>query len=131
MRWEDDFRAYLKKLDEKKPVVLCGDLNVAHEEIDLKNPKTNHFNAGFTDQERGKFPNCWPRGSSTPSATFTRTEPARTAVELHRRARAAATRGGASTTSSSAQRLKERLVSATIHDQIMGSDHCPVELVLK
>ena len=55
MRWEDDFRAYLKKLDEKKPVVLCGDLNVAHEEIDLKNPKTNHFNAGFTDQERGKF----------------------------------------------------------------------------
>ena len=55
MKWEDDFRAYLKKLDEKKPVVMCGDLNVAHQEIDLKNPKTNRKNAGFTDEERGKF----------------------------------------------------------------------------
>lgn len=55
MSWEDDFRAYLKRLDEKKPVILCGDLNVAHEEIDLKNPKTNRMNAGFTDQEREKF----------------------------------------------------------------------------
>ena len=62
MRWEDDFRAYLLKLDAQKPVVLCGDLNVAHEEIDLKNPKTNHFNAGFTDQERGKFSTAAGRG---------------------------------------------------------------------
>ena len=55
MRWEDDFRAYMQKLDEKKPVIFCGDLNVAHKEIDLKNPKTNHHNAGFTDEERGKM----------------------------------------------------------------------------
>ena len=131
MRWEDDFRAYLKKLDEKKPVVLCGDLNVAHEEIDLKNPKTNHFNAGFTDQERGKFSELLAAGFID---TFRYFYPDRTGAYSWwsyiggARSRNAGWRIDYFVVS---QRLKERLVSATIHDQIMGSDHCPVELVLK
>ena len=86
MRWEDDFRAYLKKLDEKKPVVLCGDLNVAHEEIDLKNPKTNHFNAGFTDQERGKFSELLGAGFiDTFRYFYPDTDRRVQLVELHRR----------------------------------------------
>ena len=131
MRWEDDFRAYLKKLDEKKPVVLCGDLNVAHEEIDLKNPRTNHFNAGFTDQERGKFSELLAAGFID---TFRYFYPDKTGAYSWwsyiggARSRNAGWRIDYFVVS---QRLKERLVSATIHDQIMGSDHCPVELVLK
>ena len=131
MRWEDDFRAYLKKLDETKPVVLCGDLNVAHEEIDLKIPKTNHFNAGFTDQERGKFSELLGAGFID---TFRYFYPDRTGAYSWwsyiggARSRNAGWRIDYFVVS---QRLKERLVSATIHDQIMGSDHCPVELVLK
>ena len=131
MRWEDDFRAYLKKLDEKKPVVLCGDLNVAHEEIDLKNPRTNHFNAGFTDQERGKFSELLGAGFID---TFRYFYPDRTGAYSWwsyiggARSRNAGWRIDYFVVS---QRLKERLASASIHDQIMGSDHCPVELVLK
>ena len=131
MRWEDDFRAYLLKLDAQKPVVLCGDLNVAHEEIDLKNPKTNHFNAGFTDQERGKFSELLAAGFID---TFRYFYPDRTGAYSWwsyiggARSRNAGWRIDYFVVS---QRLKERLVSATIHDQIMGSDHCPVELVLK
>ena len=131
MRWEDDFRAYLKKLDETKPVVLCGDLNVAHEEIDLKNPKTNHFNAGFTDQERGKFSELLGAGFID---TFRYFYPDRTGASSWwsyiggARSRNAGWRIDYFVVS---QRLKERLASASIHDQIMGSDHCPVELVLK
>ncbi len=131
MRWEDDFRAYLKKLDEKKPVVLCGDLNVAHEEIDLKNPRTNHFNAGFTDQERGKFSELLGAGFID---TFRYFYPDRTGAYSWwsylggARSRNAGWRIDYFVVS---QRLQDRLVSATIHDQIMGSDHCPVELVLK
>ena len=131
MRWEDDFRAYLKKLDETKPVVLCGDLNVAHEEIDLKNPRTNHFNAGFTDQERGKFSELLAAGFID---TFRYFYPDRTGAYSWwsyiggARSRNAGWRIDYFVVS---ERLKERLVSATIHDQIMGSDHCPVELVLK
>ena len=131
MRWEDDFRAYLKKLDETKPVVLCGDLNVAHEEIDLKNPKTNHFNAGVTDQERGKFSELLGAGFID---TFRYFYPDRTGAYSWwsyiggARSRNAGWRIDYFVVS---QRLKERLASASIHDQIMGSDHCPVELVLK
>ena len=131
MRWEDDFRAYLKKLDEKKPVVLCGDLNVAHEEIDLKNPRTNHFNAGFTDQERGKFSELLGAGFID---TFRYFYPDRTGAYSWwsyiggARSRNAGWRIDYFVVS---ERLRERLVSAAIHDQIMGSDHCPVELVLK
>ena len=131
MRWEDDFRAYLKKLDEKKPVVLCGDLNVAHEEIDLKNPRTNHFNAGFTDQERGKFSELLGAGFID---TFRYFYPDRTGAYSWwsylggARSRNAGWRIDYFVVS---ERLRDRLVSASIHDQIMGSDHCPVELVLK
>ena len=131
MRWEVDFRAYLKKLDEKKPVVLCGDLNVAHEEIDLKNPRTNHFNAGFTDQERGKFSELLGAGFID---TFRYFYPDRTGAYSWwsylggARSRNAGWRIDYFVVS---ERLRERLVSAAIHDQIMGSDHCPVELVLK
>ena len=131
MRWEDDFRAYLKKLDETKPVVLCGDLNVAHEEIDLKNPKTNHFTAGFPDQERGKFSELLGAGFID---TFRYFYPDRTGAYSWwsyiggARSRNAGWRIDYFVVS---QRLKERLASASIHDQIMGSDHCPVELVLK
>ena len=131
MRWEDDFRAYLKKLDETKPVVLCGDLNVAHEEIDLKNPRTNHFNAGFTDQERGKFSELLGAGFID---TFRYFYPDRTGAYSWwsylggARSRNAGWRIDYFVVS---QRLQDRLVSATIHDQITGSDHCPVELVLK
>ena len=131
MRWEDDFRAYLKKLDETKPVVLCGDLNVAHEEIDLKNPRTNHFNAGFTDQERGKFSELLGAGFID---TFRYFYPDKTGAYSWwsyiggARSRNAGWRIDYFVVS---ERLRERLVSAAIHDQIMGSDHCPVELVLK
>ena len=131
MRWEDDFRAYLKKLDETKPVVLCGDLNVAHEEIDLKNPRTNHFNAGFTDQERGKFSELLGAGFID---TFRYFYPDRTGAYSWwsylggARSRNAGWRIDYFVVS---ERLRDRLVSASIHDQIMGSDHCPVELVLK
>ena len=131
MRWEDDFRAYLKKLDETKPVVLCGDLNVAHEEIDLKNPRTNHFNAGFTDRERGKFSELLGAGFID---TFRYFYPDRTGAYSRwshlggARSRNAGWRIDYFVVS---ERLRDRLVSASIHDQIMGSDHCPVELVLK
>ena len=113
-------------------MIFCGDLNVAHQEIDLKNPKTNRKNAGFTDEERAKFPHCAGMPDlSTPSAIFTRTRRAsipggRTASQPGRR-----TPGGASTISACPRRLKDRLESADIHTEIMGSDHCPVELVIR
>ena len=131
MQWEDAFRAYLVELDKVKPVVLCGDLNVAHQEIDLKNPKTNHFNAGFTDQERGKF-------SELLAAGF---------VDSFRHFHPDATGeyswwsyiGGARSRNAGwridyfvvSEKMKEKMVSAGIHQQIMGSDHCPVELVVE
>ena len=133
MRWEDDFRKYLLRLDSIKPVVLCGDLNVAHEEIDLKNPKTNHMSAGFSDQERGKFSrSCSPRASWTASATFTPIVDRRVQlVELHRR-RARPQRRLAHRL---LRRLRAPLAScmagAKIHPEIMGSDHCPVELTIR
>ena len=131
MQWEDDFRAYVCALDQKKPVIICGDMNVAHQEIDLKNPKTNHFNAGFTDQERGKFSELLAAGFID---TFRYFYPDRTGAYSWwsyiggARSRNAGWRIDYFVVS---QRLKERLASASIHDQIMGSDHCPVELVLK
>lgn len=99
MKWEDDFLQYIKGLDAKKPVIVCGDLNVAHEEIDLKNPKTNRKNAGFTDEERAKMTAFLGEDSSTPSARCTPTPlPTRGGRTASRRARR--TRAGASTTSS-------------------------------
>jgi exodeoxyribonuclease-3 len=130
MSWEDAFRAYLKRLDEKKPVILCGDLNVAHEEIDLKNPKTNRMNAGFTDQEREKFSTLLANGFID---TFRTLYPEQVtyswwSYRFQARQKNAGWRIDYFVTS---QRLLERIEDAQIHTEIMGSDHCPVELTLK
>ncbi|MBQ7056844.1 MAG: exodeoxyribonuclease III [Bacteroidaceae bacterium] len=131
MRWEDDFLAYLKVLDAKKPVIVCGDLNVAHEEIDLKNPKTNRKNAGFTDEERAKFSTWLNAGFvDTFRHFYPDTEGAYSWWSYRFRAREknAGWRIDYFVVSS---RLTNRLESAGIHSDIFGSDHCPVELVIK
>ena len=129
--WEDDFLAYVKKLDEKKPVIFCGDLNVAHQEIDLKNPKTNHHNAGFTDEERAKMTTILNSGFID---TFRYFYPDQTDIyswwsyRFSARAKNAGWRIDYFITS---ERLKDRLVDAKIHTDVLGSDHCPVELEMK
>lgn len=131
MTWEDDFKKYLKKLEEKKPVIFCGDLNVAHKEIDLKNPKTNRKNAGFTDEERNKFTELMDAGFID---TFRYFYPEQEGIyswwsyRFKAREKNAGWRIDYFLTSAS---MKERLVSAKIHTEILGSDHCPVELVIK
>ena len=131
MKWEDDFLAYLKRLDQKKPVVFCGDLNVAHQEIDLKNPKTNRRNAGFTDEERGKFTTLLENGFTD---TFRFFYPDQTDIyswwsyRFRAREKNAGWRIDYFVVS---DRLQDRLDDAKIHTEIMGSDHCPVELTLK
>ena len=131
MTWEDDFKKYLKKLEEKKPVIFCGDLNVAHKEIDLKNPKTNRKNAGFTDEERAKFTELVNDGFID---TFRYFYPEMEGIyswwsyRFKAREKNAGWRIDYFMVSNS---LKDRLESAKIHTEIYGSDHCPVELVLK
>lgn len=130
MRWEDDFRAYLLRLDQLKPVILCGDLNVAHEEIDLKNPKTNRQNAGFTDQERQKMTQLLEAGFID---TFRTLYPEQVtyswwSYRFQARQKNAGWRIDYFITSS---RLQPSIVDAKIHTDIMGSDHCPVELLIK
>lgn len=130
MQWEDDFRQYLIKLDQQKPVILCGDLNVAHEEIDLKNPKTNHQNAGFTDQEREKFTTLLNSGFID---TFRTLYPEQVtyswwSYRFQARQKNAGWRIDYFVTS---QRLRPEIEDAKIHTEILGSDHCPVELALK
>lgn len=130
MQWEDDFRQYLMKLDQQKPVILCGDLNVAHEEIDLKNPKTNHQNAGFTDQEREKFTTLLNSGFID---TFRTLYPEQVtyswwSYRFQARQKNAGWRIDYFVTS---QRLRPEIEDAKIHTEILGSDHCPVELTLK
>ena len=128
MQWEDAFRSYLIELDQKKPVILCGDLNVAHEEIDLKNPKTNHKNAGFSDEERNKMTELLDAGFTD---TFRYFYPDAENIyswwsyRFKARAKNAGWRIDYFCVSES---LKEKLVDAKIHTEIMGSDHCPVEL---
>lgn len=128
MEWEDAFRAYVKGLDEKKPVIICGDLNVAHNEIDLKNPKTNRRSAGFTDEERGKFTELLEAGFVD---SFRHFYPDMEGIyswwsyRFKAREKNAGWRIDYYVTSES---LREKLVDAKIHTQIMGSDHCPVEL---
>ena len=130
MEWEDAFLSYLKKLEENKPVIICGDLNVAHQEIDLKNPKTNRKNAGFTDEERGKFQTLLDNGFID---TFRYFYPDQTGIyswwsyRFQARAKNAGWRIDYFLVSDS---LKDRLTDAKIHTDVMGSDHCPVELVL-
>ena len=128
MRWEDDFLAYLKSLDEKKPVILCGDLNVAHTEIDLKNPKTNRKNAGFTDEERAKMTALLSSGFTD---TFRFFYPDAEGVyswwsyRFRAREKNAGWRIDYFITS---QSLNDKLRAASIHTEVFGSDHCPVEL---
>ena len=128
MQWEDAFRTYLLSLDAKKPVIVCGDLNVAHQEIDLKNPKTNRRNAGFTDEERAKMTTLLDAGFTD---TFRHFYPDKTDIyswwsyRFRAREKNAGWRIDYFLTS---KRLDDKLVSASIHTDIMGSDHCPVEV---
>ena len=130
MTWEDEFRAYLKRLDAHKPVIVCGDLNVAHREIDLKNPKTNRMNAGFTDQEREKFQTLLDAGFVD---TFRHFYPDREGIyswwsyRFKAREKNAGWRIDYFLVS---ERLKPQLTGAEIHTEIFGSDHCPVEVTL-
>ena len=129
MTWEDDFLSYLKKLDSKKPVILCGDLNVAHKEIDLKNPKTNRHNAGFTDEEREKMTQLLDAGFTD---TFRHFYPDTEQIyswwsyRFKAREKNSGWRIDYFITSAS---MNDKLVDAKIHTDILGSDHCPVELV--
>ena len=130
MQWEDDFRRYLMALDEKKPVILCGDLNVAHEEIDLKNPKSNRMNAGFTDQEREKMTTLLGSGFTDSFRHFYPTlEGAYSwwSYRFHAREKNAGWRIDYFIVSN---RLVPQLESASIHNEIFGSDHCPVEIII-
>ncbi len=129
MKWEDDFRAYLMELDKKKPVIVCGDLNVAHEEIDLKNPKTNRNNAGFTDEERQKMTDLLNSGFTD---TFRLLHPDEVtyswwSYRFRSREKNAGWRIDYFLVS---KRLNENVTSASILTDIMGSDHCPVALEL-
>lgn len=131
MKWEEEFKSYLKGLEDKKPVIVCGDLNVAHKEIDLKNPKTNRKNAGFTDEEREKMTNLLADGFID---TFRYFYPDKEKIyswwsyRFKAREKNAGWRIDYFLVS---EVLKDRLVDAKIHTDIMGSDHCPVELDIK
>lgn len=131
MEWEDDFLAYLKKLEEKKPVIVCGDMNVAHKEIDLKNPKTNRKNAGFTDEERNKFSALLDAGFTD---TFRYFYPDQEGIyswwsyRFKAREKNAGWRIDYFLTSNS---LKDSLKDAVIYTDIFGSDHCPVGLIIE
>ena len=131
MRFEDDFRAYLARLAGEKAVILCGDLNVAHEEIDLKNPAANHQNAGFSDEERGKMTELLAAGFVDSFRFFypdLKDAYSWWSYRMRARERNAGWRIDYFIVSES---MKDRLVSASIHSEIYGSDHCPVELVIK
>ena len=128
MTWEDAFRAYLMELDKKKPVIVCGDLNVAHQEIDLKNPKTNRKNAGFTDEERAKMTTLLDAGF-TDTWRFFNPNVADVYSWWSYRFRAREKNAGWRIDYFLvSNRLQERLIDAKIHTQILGSDHCPVEV---
>ena len=130
MKWEDDFLAYMKTLEKNKPVIFCGDLNVAHKEIDLKNPKTNHRNAGFTDEERQKFDQLLQNGFiDTFRYFYPDLEEAYSwwSYRFKAREKNAGWRIDYFMVSDS---LKGQLKKAAIHSQVMGSDHCPVELTI-
>lgn len=130
MEWEDAFRSYLKELDAKKPLILCGDLNVAHKEIDLKNPSTNRKNAGFTDEERGKMTELLGNGFiDTFRHFYPDKEEAYTWWSYMRKARER-NAGWRIDYFVASERLKESLVDAEIHSEVLGSDHCPVVLEL-
>lgn len=130
MKWEADFLDYIKKLDEKKPVILCGDLNVAHQEIDLKNPKTNRRNAGFTDEERERMTTMLANGFADTFRTLHPDDVTYSwwSYRFHAREKNAGWRIDYFIVS---ERLMRRVSGATIHTEVFGSDHCPVELTIE
>ena len=130
MKWEDDFQSYLHKLYEIKPVIVCGDMNVAHQEIDLKNPKTNRRNAGFTDEEREKMTELLNNGFIDTFRTLYPEQVTYSWWSYRFRAREKNT-GWRIDYFLISERLRDRLVDAKIHTEIMGSDHCPIEIDLK
>ena len=129
MKWETDFLAYLKRLDSQKPVIVCGDLNVAHQEIDLKNPKTNRRNAGFTDEEREKMSILLDNGF-TDTFRFLHPEEVTYSWWSYRFKAREKNAGWRIDYFLISDRLRPQLTGATIHTEILGSDHCPVELNL-
>ena len=131
MKWEKDFKAYIKELEKKKPVVICGDLNVAHKEIDLKNPKTNRKNAGFTDEEREKFTELLNDGFIDTFRYFYPNEEGKYSWWSYRFSAREKNAGWRIDYFLVSEALKDKLKSADILSDIMGSDHCPVELILK
>ena len=131
MDWEDAFRAYVKKLDEKKPVVFCGDLNVAHQEIDLKNPKTNRMNAGFTDEERGKMTELLDAGFIDTFRYFYPDQEGIYSWWSYRFKAREKNAGWRIDYFIVSKRLENCLKDASIHTEIFGSDHCPVELMIE
>ena len=130
MTWEDAFRSYLQRLDLQKPVILCGDLNVAHEEIDIKNPKTNRHNAGFTDEERAQFTNLLASGF-TDTFRYKYPEVVKYSWWSYRFQARQKNAGWRIDYFVISDRLRDRLDDAKIHNDIFGSDHCPVELTLE
>ena len=130
MTWEDDFRAYIKNLDSKKPVLVCGDLNVAHKEIDLKNPKTNRMNAGFTDQEREKFQTLLDTGFIDTFRYFYPDMENIYSWWSYRFKAREKNAGGRIDYFVASARLADKLQGAKIHTEIFGSDHCPVEVTI-
>lgn len=131
MVWEDAWREYLKGLEAKKPVVFCGDLNVAHQEIDLKNPKTNHKNAGFTDEERQKFSELLAAGFIDTYRYFYPDQEGAYSWWSYRFKAREKNAGWRIDYFCVSDCLKDKLAGASIHTEVMGSDHCPVELVLR
>lgn len=129
--WNDAFLSYMKKLEEKKPVIFCGDLNVAHKEIDLKNPKTNRKNAGFSDEEREDFTTLLNAGFIDTFRYFYPDAEGIYSWWSYRFSARAKNAGWRIDYFCVSESLKDRLESAAIHTEVMGSDHCPVELVLK
>ena len=131
MRWDDDFRRYLKELDKVKPVIVCGDMNVAHEEIDLKNPKNNRNNAGFTDDERNKFTELIEAGFTD---TFRDKYPTLEGIYSWWSYRFNARKNNAGWRIDYflvSDRIKDNVADSLIRTNVMGSDHCPVEIIIK
>lgn len=131
MKWEEDFLTYLKRLEETKPVIFCGDLNVAHEEIDLKNPKTNHMNAGFTDQEREKFTAVTKAGFIDTFRHFYPDLEGAYSWWSYRFSAREKNAGWRIDYFLVSECLKDRLRDAVIYKDVMGSDHCPVGLLME
>ncbi|KXY29427.1 exodeoxyribonuclease III [Bacillus cereus] len=128
MKWEDDFRSYIKRLDEKKPVIFCGDLNVAHKEIDLKNPKSNRKNPGFSDEEREKFSCILEEGFTDTYRYLYPDQESAYSWWSYRMGARAKNIGWRLDYFVVSERMKDQITEAKINSEVMGSDHCPVKL---